>query len=292
MKKNIGKILLVIGGIILIIGIVFVVQEKLITPNSPNPPIDDNDPNPDKDFEDKEIEEIQTEDKTKNEINELLDAIFEKDISKEKLSKITGQSVDNYYIFYGKDSYIRTLGSDISAPDQYKKKQSEYATKLENKIKDNFDVEATEYIVSADGAIVQRLTYKTYYYTYFIQDYAYLVDELLNYTDVDLGVTAFRELTKEEQEKIYKIQVKALEIMDRHSDKYINKKETKEYELIYRKGDNSITNEYFSLFIVLNGGFYNNTDFSSNGREQRVKTYINEAISSGVFDKSNPYKLK
>ena len=92
---------------------------------------------------------------------------------------------------------------------------------------------------------------------------------------------------------MYKIEIKALEIMSNYFDDYINDNEEKEYTLMYRKANNgSIVNEYFSLLINFNGSFYNNEKFSINTREQRVKGYISEAISSGQLDTSNPYKLK
>lgn len=293
MKKNIGKILAIIGGLILVIGIVFAVQEKFgDSTDKKNPSIDHNDKEPTEDFENKKIEELQPEEQTKEEINELVDALFKEDVTRTKLEEIIGQPIENYYIFYGKDSYIRTLGSDISGLDQYKKKQSELAKNLESKIKDNFDVQIKEYIVSADGAIVQKLTYRVYYYQQFVLDYDFLVNELLQYTDLDLDNITDGNMTQEDQIKIYKIQIKSLEIMSNYFNDYKNDNEIKEYEIIYRKGDNEILNEYLSLFINFNGGFYNNQNLSSSTRENRVKSYINDAISSGQLDTNDPYKLK
>lgn len=295
MKKNIGKAILIVGILILIIGIIFVVQEKFASsPKIPNQPVDEGNPiNPgDKDQIGGDIEDVQTEEKTEEELNKLVDALFNDDTTKDYLSELTGVTVDNYYIFYGKDSYIRTLGSNISGLDQYKKRQKEYATTLEEKIKDNFNFEIKDYIISADGAIVQRLEYQTYYYNYFVQDYSYLTSELMKYTDVDLEAVEERNLTNEEKEKIYKIQIKALEIISNYFDNYQNDNEIKEYEIIYRKEATGIVNEYFSLFMNFNGCFYNNAQLNETNREQRVKSYISEAISSGQLDTSNPYKLK
>jgi hypothetical protein len=296
MKKNIGKAIAIIGGLILIIGIVFIAQEKFQSPTPQNPDQGSEGGKPGKpggEYVGGDIEDIQTEDKNQEEINALVDAIFNYDAGQKKLNELTGKTVDNYYIFYGKDSYIRSLGSDMSGLDQYKKKQKEYAASLEKIIKDNFELETTNYIISDDGAVIQDLKYRTYYYSYFIQDYTFLADELLKYTDVNLGVIAYREYTKEEKEKMYKIEIKALEIMSNYFDDYINDNEEKEYTLMYRKANNgSIVNEYFSLLINFNGSFYNNEKFSINTREQRVKGYISEAISSGQLDTSNPYKLK
>lgn len=284
MIKKIGKIIAILGALIVIIGIIFALQKKLApTPNNKD---DEEDY-----FEDKKIEEIQTEEKTTKEINELVDALFKEDVSKEELEKITGTKLSNYDIFYGKDSYLRTIGNNINGLDEYKTKQNEYINSLETKIKDNSDVQIKEYIVSADGAIVQNLTYKTYYYDYFINDYNYLVKELIKYTNIDLNATEEKPITKEEKEKIYKIQIKALEIMSNYFDDYKNESEIKEYQLIYRKDDKKVINNYFSLLINLSGKFYKNKKFSSDSSEKRIKKYIEEAISSSKLDVNNPYQL-
>ena len=72
---------------------------------------------------------------------------------------------------------------------------------------------------------------------------------------------------------------------------YVNENETLEYSLVYRKGDKSISNEYFSLFMYFSGVLYKNSPNNDSNRDMRIKNIISEAISDGTLDVNNPYKL-
>ena len=93
MKKNISKILLIIGSVVLIIGLIFAIQEKFQSPEPQNPNQGHEGVNPSKpggDYVGGDIEDIQTEDKNQDEINTLVDAIFNYDAGREKLNELTG----------------------------------------------------------------------------------------------------------------------------------------------------------------------------------------------------------
>ena len=243
------------------------------------------------DFKNKKIEEIQTEEKTKNEINSLVNMLFDEKITKEKLGKAIGVLPSEANIFYGEDSFVRSLNNNVSAISKYDTALDKYANDLESVIKENFNFQIEDYIVSEDGAIVQRVNYRTYYYVDFIKDYTSLCNELLKYTDIDLEKIVNVGATDEEKVIMYKVNVKALEIMSHHFEDYINENETLEYALVYRKGDKSISNEYFSLFMYFSGVLYKNSLNNDNNRDVRIKNIITEAINEGTLVVNNPYKL-
>lgn len=296
MKKNTSKILLIIGSVILIVGLIFVIQEKFQSPEPQMPSQDDTGENPNKPGGSGQIggdiEDIQTEEKTQEELNELVDVLFSSDVSKEKLEKLVGSNIPSEYVYYGKDAYLRNIGSDFKDVEAYHKKRNEYAKQLENYIKDNFAFEILEYIVSDDGAIVQTSTYRTYYYVSFIKDLQSLTSELYKYSDLDMEELVMREPTSAEQVKMYKLRIKALEIMSNYFENYVNDEETVEYTLIYRKENGKLRNDYYSLLINFAGEMYKNEKISDTNRNVRINSYISEAISSGQLDTSNPYKLK
>ena len=295
MNKKLGLIGLIFGILFLLVGVVFIVNDKNDTPKD-NPSV-----KPGEDDKDKPIKDIQTEEVTKKEINELIDTIFTEDVSEKELEKIVGSNIESYYIYYGKDSYIRTgFTFNLKGLEEYDKKLDQYADELERIIKDNFTVTTNEYIVSEEGDIIQRLRYKSYYYICFIKDYMALRDKLLTYTGLNMEQINLGNMTEEDKVKVYKINVKALEIMSNHFDDYKNNNEYIDYELFYTKKDTLITNDYYSLLINLSGNFYKNVSYTTdqerikleNDRFNRVKNIFDKSVATGNFDTSNPYKLK
>lgn len=293
MKKKVSIILLVLGIILLFVGAFFLINKEEKKPiEKPTPPSTEK---PGK------TEEEKTEEVVKNEIDTFVETLFKEDVTKEEIEKLVNSPVDVTYIFYGKDSYMRTgFTFGLKGLDDYDKKLDELADKLDAKVKANFEFELTEYVVSAEGDVVQRNKFKSYYYVQFVNDYMALRNELLAYTDIDLSELANREMTTAEKEKMYKINVKTFELMSYHFDDYINKNEYSSYETIYQQNNNSIQNNLYSLLIHLSGNFYENVNYDTpekqtqleNERKTRVKNILNQATLSGRLDTSNPYKLK
>lgn len=283
MKNKYLKGVLVFICIFSIMAVVFILQIKFDDNTGKDPEIED--------FKNKKIEEIQTEEKTKKELNSLVEILFDDNVTREDISHAIGVIPESVNIFYGKDSFIRSIGSDVKRDVQYEEAVDKYANELESLIKSNFNFEINDYIISADGDIVQEVKYRTYYYVDFIKDYTSLCNELLKYTDIDLEKIVNVGATDEEKVIMYKVNVKALEIMSHHFEDYINENETLEYALVYRKGEKEITNEYFSLFMYFSGVLYKNSPNNDNNRDMRIKNIITEAINEGTLVVNNPYKL-
>ena len=283
MKNKYLKGILVFICIFSIMAVVFILQIKFDDDTGKDPDIED--------FKNKQIEEIQTKEKTEEELNSLVEILFDDNVTREDIGHIIGVIPESANIFYGKDSFIRSIGHDAKRDAKYEEAVDKYANELESIIKRNFNFEIKEYIISADGDIVQEVKYRTYYYVDFIKDYTSLCNELLKYTDLDLEKIVNIGATDEEKASMYKVNVKALEIMSNHFKEYVNENETLEYSLVYRKGDKSISNEYFSLFMYFSGVLYKNSPNNDSNRDMRIKNIISEAISDGTLDVNNPYKL-
>lgn len=283
MKNKYLKGVLVFICIFSIMAVVFILQIKFDDNTGKDPEIED--------FKNKKIEEIQTEEKTKKELNSLVEILFDDNVTREDIGHAIGVIPESVNIFYGKDSFIRSIGNDVKRDAKYEEAVDKYANELESLIKSNFNFEIKDYIISADGDIVQEVKYRTYYYVDFIKDYTSLCNELLKYTDIDLEKIVNVGATDAEKVIMYKVNVKALEIMSHHFEDYINENETLEYALVYRKGDKSISNEYFSLFMYFSGVSYKNSPNNDDNRDMRIKNIITDAINEGTLVVNNPYKL-
>lgn len=289
MTRKISKILFVLGIIGLIVGFIFVLQD-----NGNSDKKDNKKPNnPTEDITDKKLEEIKTEKVVENELNSFVKLIFDSNVTKDNIEKITKFPIDDVYVFYGKDSYFRTLlkvktTTDIS---DYQKASNTYIEQLDKIIKDNFEFNVNEYIVSAEGDIVQNVSYKSYYFVKFVDDFSSVNSKLLEYLDLNIDEILVREPTQEEALQLYKLNVKTLEIMSDYFNDYINKDETKDYQLIYKKSGNTISDDYLSLYINFAGMFYNKGANEDQERNNRVTKIINDAIKNGKLDINNPYKL-
>ena len=216
-------------------------------------------------------EDEKTEEVVKNEIDTFIETIFKEDVTKEEIEKLVNSPVDVTYIFYGKDSYMRTgFTFGLKGLDEYDKKLDELADKLDAKVKENFVFELTEYIVSAEGDVIQRNKFKSYYYVQFVTDYMALRNELLQYTDIDLSELANRDMTQAEKEKMYKINVKAFELISYHFDDYINKNAIAGVATIKLNDVDKIVNPYSG---AIEDGFFGggmlfmqtSTDFTGKG---------------------------
>lgn len=292
MMKNIAKILLLFGGVVLIVGVIFVLQENKNNSNNDN----EASSLQKEDVTDKKLEEIKTEQIVENELNNFFKLVFDKNVTKEKLEDVVKSPLDSYYIFYGKDSFVRTLLTINTSEDvtEYSKKKDEYILKLEKVLKDNFVFNIGEYDVSGEGDIVQEVSFKSFYHIKFADDFMEVRNKLLDYTDINIDDFANREPTKEELLKIYKLNVKTLEIMSSHFSDYVNENQEIKYDLIYKKIDNEISDDYFSLYLNLSGVMYDNdkdSNVKQQERDKRVMVIVNDAIKLGILDINNPYKL-
>ena len=251
-----------------------------------------------------ELKDIQTEEVTKDEITKYIELLYSDDVTVEKVEKFTGSDVGSEMLFIGKDSYLREMPSkkimNTYKLDEYREKQDIYVSSVEKLMRDNLDYQLGEYIVSEEGDIVQEFRYRTYYYQLYLGDLNEIMNRLMPNVFTNYSEMLVRDLTEEELAKMYQLKVKALEIMNDYINNYVNNNEVVSFDLIYKKDNNKILQDYFSLLMQLNGSFYQNVSFQTLEEEQamisnrttRVQEMIQTAISNQTLDMTNPLQLK
>lgn len=292
MKKKIILICIAVLGIGLLIGgavlSVFAPSSEKKNPKNPSG----------------ELKDIQTEEVTKDEITKYIELLYSDDVTVEKVEKFTGSDVGSEMLFIGKDSYLREMPSkkimNTYKLDEYREKQDIYVSNVEKLMRDNLDYQLGEYIVSEEGDIVQEFRYRTYYYQLYLGDLNEIMNRLMPNVFTNYSEMLVRDLTEEELAKMYQLKVKALEIMNDYINNYVNNNEVVSFDLIYKKDNNKILQDYFSLLMQLNGSFYQNVSFQTPEEEQtmisnrttRVQEMIQTAISNQTLDMTNPLQLK
>lgn len=286
-RKIILGIIILVGFSLLVVGVLV----SFFTPSSNN------------EKQKKELKDIQTEKITKKEVTEYIKLLYSDDVTVEKVEDFIGSDVSNGMLFMGKDSYLRERPSNKIINtyhlQEYKTKQDTYASNVEKTMRDNLEYHFGEYIASEEGNIVQKFSYRTYYYQLYLGDLDEVVNTLIPNVFDNYSEMLVRDLTEEELVKMYQLKVKALEIMNSYVQNYVNNDEVISFDLIYKKENNKILQDYFSLLMQLSGNFYKNVSYQSledeqviiSNRTTRVQEIINTAVNNQTLDLSNPLQL-
>lgn len=289
MKKKVIVVCIILLGISLLVGGVLI---SVFTPSS------------DSSKKEKKLKDIQTEQVTKDEITGYIELLYSDKATIEDVKKIADADISGDMLFIGNDSYLRQTPSNKIMTQyslgEYKKKQDIYASNVEKLMRKNLDYQLGEYIVSEEGDIVQKFSYRTYYYQLYLGDLNQFISTLMPNVFEDYSSMLVRELNDEELAKMYQLKVKALEIMNDYINNYINENEVVSFDLIYKKQGDKIVQDYFSLLMQLNGSFYQNVSYQTADEEQalisdriaRVQGMINAAINNQTLDMANPLQLK
>lgn len=250
-----------------------------------------------------ELKDIQTEQVTKDEVTKYIELLYSDDVTAAKVEKFTGSDIGHDMLFIGKDSYLRKRPSnkviDKYNLQDYKNKQDIYASNVEKIMRDNLDYQLGEYIVSKEGDIVQKFSYRTYYYQLYLGDLNEVINILIPSVFDNYSEMLVRNLTEEESVKMYQLKIKALEIMDSYVNNYINNDEIISLDLIYKKENDKILQDYFTLLMQLSGSFYQNVSYQTPEEEQtiisnrtaRVQEIVNTAVNNQTLDMTNPLQL-
>ncbi len=289
MKKKVIVVCIILLGISLLVGGVLI---SVFTPSS------------DSSKKEKKLKDIQTEQVTKDEITGYIELLYSDKATIEDVKKIADADISGDMLFIGNDSYLRQTPSNKIMTQyslgEYKKKQDIYASNVEKLMRKNLDYQLGKHIVSEEGDIVQKFSYRTYYYQLYLGDLNQLISTLMPNVFEDYSSMLVRELNDEELAKMYQLKVKALEILNDYINNYVNENEVVSFDLIYKKQGDKIVQDYFSLLMQLNGSFYQNVSYQTADEEQalisdriaRVQGMINAAINNQTLDMANPLQLK
>ena len=83
-----------------------------------------------------DIEDVKTEEVVENEINDFANSLIKDDITIEKIKTMTNSPVDVMFVFYGKESYMRTINDlGVKNVPEYDKKLDELAKELDEAVR-------------------------------------------------------------------------------------------------------------------------------------------------------------
>lgn len=208
-------------------------------------------------------------------VQKLNQAVIEGGTKAELITLFGNEELLDENIMTGNDSFLRTKpDSEVIQDynlDNYVDVASELADNLENKIKDNFEFNI-ESVSENNGQYDLTVTYKSYYYSQYLNDLTNLQVAIIDQTDIDL-----EEETDENKiiATVYMAKVKAASIIDKYLDTYVNQDEENTTEISFAKGKiNNSAESLESYLLNLNGYAYQN-DLASSSAE-RINQYISE----------------
>lgn len=242
------------------------------------------------------LETNKTPEEVKQEVESIINVLVDQNVTKKELSKKIDKEVSELEIMQGNDSLLmkKPKNMDIEANklSDYAKVQKEYASRVEQAIKNNLEITYTETEEVFDGRVVQHVDVLAYYYRLYVYDLSEITTRLLKYSGIDVQTL---KNNKESEILLYKAKIKSMELMDDYLYNYENYEETKTFTMEYSEKSFSQI-DITTLVMGINGALYTKTDLSKpeniEAQKKRVNMYINNAISEGTLDTSNPLKLK
>ena len=217
-------------------------------------------------------------------------------MTNEQYKKLTGKIPIPISVLIGQDSYLRErINKNLRKSEkieEYEKRADEYASNVENVIKDNFTFEIIDSVVSAEGDTVVKIQFKPYYYAFYIKSLDELTPRLMELAGYDNAATGTRASNKRVLD-YYKAKVKAIEILNANLDDYVNSYEYFETQIIFKNGNIDSGRAYIeSYLLTVDGSMSKSNDFKDDKKtNELVKKYIKESIETGVLNTQDPLKL-
>lgn len=276
MRKK-ALIIIAIIIVILIIGIVLFINHPKDSDNKTK----------------KTTEEVATE-----KVDDFTKTIISDDITKEKLSKMTGAEIFSEDIMLGKETYLREKPKVAKEKIQeYINAGDKYATNVENQIKENFDYNIEKTITSMDKIATVSVKFKSYYYSWYLAELELIKDKILNHIGYSPKTGFDGNLDEESAATLYKAKIKAMEILDSHLNDYINKDEYMTFDIRYipnNKEENK--NWIMQYYSCLKGDYYPSTNIYTDAFQKkaadRVDKIIENAKQNKTLDSDDWLKLK
>lgn len=210
----------------------------------------------------KEANKAMSSEEARQYVEKLTDLIINGGTKEELTTALCSDEILDTYIMTGEDMYLLQRPDDTTIKkyslQQYVTISKELATRLEEKIQNNFEYIIDD-ITNNNGFTSVQITYKTYYYNAYINDLSAIQNQLLTLAGYDLEKNVDSEQLKVD---IYKAKIKAASILDNYLDKYVNSNETNTtFVSFISKNTEESSNEFISYLINLNGFTYDNSGF-------------------------------
>lgn len=211
-----------------------------------------------------------------NEVNSLII----KGSSKKRIKKVLKFDLECELIMVGKDAYQRKRPADeiIQKYDlnSYAFEAERLSSNLEEKIKDNYSVKTIK-TSKENNFYVSKINYQTFYYAAYVGDLKSLETEILAKTGLHYDDKSEKD---EEIANKYKAKVKAMQILDKHLDNYINKNEKLSFDLYLMEGKSSQSkNEVKGYLYGILGYNYEKFELYN---VTRINGYENEIDDKGL----------
>lgn len=257
-NKKLVFTIIAICLIIIVVAIVAIVAININTPTS----------------KPKQITKIETQDQALNYVKQMNKLIIEGGTKEElKHYGIDVNNIPSNNIMTGEDAYLRLKPTDEIIKNyklsSYVKKADGLAKNLEQEIKNNFEFKSGGVVEAKDYFSVLAY-YKSFYYMEYMFDFNNLVEQLINKENIIIDVP--EKISDKEIADIYKIQVKAMEILDKNLDTYINHDEFHQAYVQFTNGKISMSTNSLNSYLLSISGFSNNI-IRANSAE-RIQQYL------------------
>lgn len=236
--------------IIVVIAVLLIATGLIIYFTSDNNYSSDNKNNDIQKMSDKEAREY---------LENLTDIIINGGTRKELIEALKTDEIPDSYIMTGEDMYLLQKPADeiikTYSLDNYVTASKDLAERLETAIQNNFEYSINE-ITSSDDYTSVNISYRTYYYTAYINDLTQIRNTLLTRAGYNLETINY---TEQFEADLYKAKIKAASILDNYLNNYINENEVNNTIVSYT--NNSIDDsgeEFMSYLINLTGFTYSN----------------------------------
>lgn len=211
--------------------------------------------------------------------------------SKDRIEKVL--KFDTDLIVLGNDSEISSKPSkeiiEKYKLEKYVDKHNELIKSLEEKIKNNFDIDITKVKRYCNGGKVVddefkcskyfymvKVSYKSFYYFTYTSDLTYIESNLLG-----MSGTEYKEKPTSEKDiaNQYKAKVKAMQLIN--MDDYVNSSETSSFKIYLQSGLSSKNKDEVEAYLyVLNGYDYKNIKVNDT---TRLQTYLSSVSNKNVL---------
>ena len=225
---------------------------------------------------------------TKKEIIEQISNGFVDGISKGKLEDLINQDIADKTMMTGEDAYLLQTPSEKLIDDynlnNYINLNKTYFKHLEKAIKQNYSWEFAEDVSPNQNSFLMNI--KVYSYGIYLSDLEEMEQQLLaNYKSKN---------TEEKQINEYKAKVVAMKLLDSHINDYVYNGEARSIFVDFKNIKSDETKNSLMQYLIDLAG-YNNQDenirIMVQNRQERVKSYIDDAINNQIIDKNDILKL-